>query len=208
MCLKCGHLFSGVFFPAEQASELQDTSHSQSHENQWSLVLTGTVSAAVCLVLVVYAVINCTDCYKSEVSTEFHPATASSGVKWGGAGGYSAATTHDVNNSTLSAGFIGEVVPPGEGGSQPLPYAMIPAHVPEAQGFCGYGPSQPAGGQGLSGYSAPGGGGAPPGNVGGQWGGAGQGGGGPQHFPGAHSSPLAMQEPEEPPPPYFDSSYH
>lgn len=194
-------LFFFFFSLAEQASELQDAA--QSDDIQWSSVLVGIVSAVACLVLVLYAIINCTDCYKSEVSSEFHPATASNTVKWGGAGGYSAATTNSVNDSVLSAGFTGEVVPPVAAGSQPLPYTMIPAHVPEAQGFCGYGSSQPAGSQGLSGYSTPGGGGAPLGSAGGQWGGGGR----PQHLPGAHSSPMAMSEPEEPPPPYFDPSY-
>ncbi|XP_076468632.1 uncharacterized protein LOC143299369 [Babylonia areolata] len=173
---------------AEEAREEEDSVYSQLSENGLS-VLTVCAASVAFLLLAVYVLASCTDCYKSEVSTDFHPATGQSqGVKWGGSGGYNAAASSDVNDSVLGAGFTGEVVVPGQGSDQALPYTMIPSQVPEAQGFRGYG-SVPAE-QGLRGYGGGGGGGMPQ-----------------QHMPGAHVSPVNPPEPEEPPPSYFSAAY-
>ena len=196
-------------------SELQNDLHTSREE--WNTALLAVVSAAALLSILVYALVNCTDCYNSEVSTECHPATASTGAKWGGAGVYSAGENCDVNNAVLGAGFSsGEMVTPGEQGSHPLPYAMIPTQVPEAQGFRGYAPVEPVGAPapGLRGYGAMEGGGSMAGCGGGQWGGgttgqwgrSGSVGAGSQYLPGAHVSP-GMTQGEEPPPSYYAPSY-
>ncbi|KAK7102973.1 annexin A7-like [Littorina saxatilis] len=243
------------FLETVAAPSSPDTS--QTTEN--TQILVGAVSTILFFIVIVYLVASCTDCYKSEVSTESHPATAaSSAPKWGGAGGYTGVASSNVNDRVLGAGFTGEVVIPTDGG-EPLPYAMIPSQVPEAQGFRGYGSAEPTGPQGYGsgqptapqgygsgqptapqgygsgqptapqgygsgqptapqGYgsgqpTAPQGYGsgqptAPQGyggggGMGGQWGGA----GGPQNIPGSHFSPMDMQEPQEPPPPYTSSTY-
>lgn len=186
-------LFSGDSVSAEQASEMQDSTFFQ--QSQYTFIIVACVSAVAFLLIMAVFLAFCTDCYKSEVSTDFHPATGQSEVKWGGAGGYSAVTSTSVDDTILGAGFTGEVVLPGQGGDQALPYTMIPSQVPEAQGFRGYGSAPPE--QGLRGYSA--------GEEGQNARGHGGGGGRPQqHLRGAHVSP--MNEPEEPPPSYFSST--
>ncbi|KAL8589404.1 hypothetical protein ACOMHN_021556 [Nucella lapillus] len=191
LCVAVFFSWDGV--NAEQASEMQESTSLQ--HGQYTSTMVICVSAVAFLLIMAYFLAMCTDCYKSEVSTDTHPATGQSEAKWGGAGVYSAVAADNVNDSVLGAGFTGEVVLPGEGSDQALPYTMIPAQVPEAQGFRGYGSAPPE--QGLRGYST-GGGGV------GQSGGGGGVGGRPQQLPGAHVGP--MNEPEEAPPSYFSST--
>lgn len=98
-------------------------------------MVVGFASVFVLFFLVVYVVINCGDCYNSEVSSENHPATQGGSVKWGGAEGYSSTAGSSVNDRVLSAGFTGDVVTPG----QHLPYPAVGARIPESLGFQGYG---------------------------------------------------------------------
>lgn len=119
---------------------------------EWLIaVIVGMVCVAM---LVIYVVVTCTDCYKSEVSTECHPASAAGAPKWGGAGGYSAAAGFDVHDPVLGAGFTGEVIQLQDVASHALPYALVPSEVPEAQGFRGYGPAETA--DGVGGYGSTG----------------------------------------------------
>ncbi|XP_076448605.1 uncharacterized protein LOC143285235 [Babylonia areolata] len=142
-------LFSATMLSSTVAAEEVGPSLHTGSQLQTAEWLVAVVAAVFVAALVVYAAIACTDCYKSEVSTECHPAAASGGVRWGGAGGYSSAVTSDVNRSVMGAGFTGEVVVPDDGSSEPLPYALIPSQVPEAQGFRGYAPIEAASAQGY-----------------------------------------------------------
>ena len=171
-----------------QISAGTSVSHGSSTGQQleWGLPVVAALSAVVFVVVAVVLLGVCTDCYKSEVSSDFHPATAHTEVRWGGAAGYTAAPTSDP---VLSSGFAEDL---GTGGSQALPYTMIPSQVPESQGFRGYGTSATPATQGLSGYSM-----APPPGPTGYTGNQGS-----QHLPGAHISPASAPEPDEPPPSY------
>lgn len=159
-------------------------------EYSWPESRSVAVLAAVILcLLLAFAVFSCTDCYKSEVSSECHPAAASNRPHWGGAGDYSAAVSSNPNDRVLGAGFTAEIVSPAERvGTQNLPYTVIPAQVPEAQGFTGYVPA------GQAGYGSTGGVGARMGTAPAIQG----------HFAGAHVSatPVPPWQDNEPPPSY------
>lgn len=168
-----------------------DTSAS---EYSWykSVPVTVFVILVVCLVAA-FAIISCMDCYNSEVSSECPAAAGSSGARWGGAGGYTAAASFNPNNRVLGSGFTAEVVIPTDRENQGLPYAMIPSQVPEVHGFSGYTPVTQASYGGTD-------------SVGGRWGEAPRG-----RMPGAHvnATSVPFRQEDEPPPSYSSvDRYH
>ena len=105
----------------------------------WTIYFLGVGIAVIIIVLLIVTFFPCTDCYKSEVSSDRHPASCSGNVRWGGAGGYSSTAPADVHSTVLGTGFSSEVRV-DHVSNHSLPYTLYPTHVPEAQGFQGYVP--------------------------------------------------------------------
>ncbi|KAK6177096.1 hypothetical protein SNE40_015270 [Patella caerulea] len=100
--------FSSLILEIRSASILGENGQQFGVLSSWHVLVLCIVSSVVVICLAVFVILNCGDCYNSEVGSMNHPAsggstgTQTANVKWGGSDGYVPQSYGEVVNRSNS----------------------------------------------------------------------------------------------------------